>query len=98
LGQTVGAVAIGNILSAGISRAANEMSGLVHQGFAYNAQIEQSTVSFEVLLGSLSKAQGLMDQIRTYAAKTPFEMPELNKGAVSLLATKKIRNLINHND
>lgn len=47
---------------------------------------EQYRVSFEVLLGSQARAKALMEEITVYAAKTPFEMPELVDGTRRLLA------------
>lgn len=85
-----GTVVAGTMVGQGLSSALSQSIGMVQQGIQYNATIQQSTASLEVLLGSLSKATTFMNEIREFAAKTPFEMPELNKAAVSLLATKKI--------
>jgi tape measure domain-containing protein len=89
-GIGLGSIVGGNLLAQGITSAASGMGDLVSQGFAYNSAIEQATTSFTVMLGSLGNATRLMDQLRTFAAKTPFELPTLNKAAVSLLSTKKI--------
>lgn len=51
-----------------------------------NAEYEQSMTSFEVLLQSADKADKLMSEMTEFAAKTPFEMSDLQKGAQTLLA------------
>lgn len=89
-GGMLGAIVGGGILLSGVSKIASGIQSMASSGFEYNSAIEKSTVSFSVLLGSQSRAVAMMDQLRTFAAKTPFELPTLNQAAVSLLATKKI--------
>ena len=88
--SSLGAIVSGGLILRGIGAAASSMSGLVEQGFSYNAAIEKATVSFNTLVGSERRAAALMEELRVFAAKTPFELPTLNKSAVALLATKKI--------
>lgn len=47
---------------------------------------QQNAVAFEVMLGSASKAQGLLKQISDFAASTPFELPAVVEGSKKLLA------------
>lgn len=89
-GSTMAGVVGGGLVLGGISAAVGQMQSIANSGFDYNSAIEKSTVSFEVLLGSQSRAVSMMDQLRNFAAKTPFDLPTLNQAAVSLLATKKI--------
>lgn len=89
-GSTMAGVVGGGLVLGGISAAVGQMQSIANSGFEYNSAIEKSTVSFEVLLGSQSRAVSMMDQLRSFAAKTPFDLPTLNQAAVSLLATKKI--------
>lgn len=51
-----------------------------------NADYEQSMTSFEVLLQSAEKADKLMNDMTQFAADTPFEMEDLQKGAQTLLS------------
>jgi tape measure domain-containing protein len=48
-------------------------------------QQEMQTTSFEVLLGSADAAKKLVDDIKTYAAKTPFEKAGLGQAAQLML-------------
>jgi tape measure domain-containing protein len=50
------------------------------------ADAEQASVAFEVMLGSASKAKGMLAQIQELADKTPLELPEVRQGARNLLA------------
>ncbi|MGE3811528.1 MAG: tape measure protein [Candidatus Nanopelagicales bacterium] len=49
------------------------------------SDLQQANVAFETLLGSQSAAQGFIDQLRTFAKATPFELPGLTVAAQQLL-------------
>lgn len=49
-------------------------------------KMEQWRVSFETMLGSAEKAGTMLGRISEFAAKTPFELPEVVTGAKNLLA------------
>jgi tape measure domain-containing protein len=51
-----------------------------------NAQMEQTTVGFETLLGKGKKTQDFLRQLQQFAAATPFEFPELATDAEHMLA------------
>ena len=51
-----------------------------------NAQFEQYMASFEVLLIGADKAQKRMDELTIFAAKTPFELPQVVEAEKRLLA------------
>ncbi|MEG6613767.1 tape measure protein [Pseudoclostridium thermosuccinogenes] len=51
-----------------------------------NAQFEQYMATFEVLLGSAEKAQKRMAELTEFAAKTPFELPQLTEAEKRLLS------------
>ena len=89
LGMTA-AVAAGNLLSAGITRAASAAQDLVTRGFAANAQFDNLNNTFTVMLGSQQKAKNLMADITKLAAKTPFEIGDLSQNTAALLATKQV--------
>jgi tape measure domain-containing protein len=89
LGQAQG-MALGMQLSKGIDLALSGMRGLFAAGIGVNAELEQMTAGFEVMLGSQEKAVKLMGDIRKFAAETPFESPAVAQLATQLLATKKI--------
>jgi tape measure domain-containing protein len=47
---------------------------------------EQFNIAFETMLGSADRAKALLQDITEFAAKTPFELPELIEGSKRLLA------------
>jgi tape measure domain-containing protein len=47
---------------------------------------EQAQISFETMLGSAEKASTFLDDLKDFAAKTPFEFPELQTAASSLIS------------
>jgi tape measure domain-containing protein len=55
-------------------------------GLKIASENEQAQISFETMLGSGEKAQVFLDQLHDFAAKTPFEFPELQKASSSLIA------------
>lgn len=50
------------------------------------ADMEQAEVSFGVLLGSADTAKRVLGDLSTFAAETPFELPELTSAGRSLAA------------
>lgn len=69
-----------------IGGAGAALGGAAVAGVKYNAQMEQYVTSFGTMLGGASKAQGLISQLKKYAADTPFEFSDLAKGTQTLLA------------
>ena len=69
-----------------ISGVGAALGGAAVAGVKYNAQMEQYVTSFGTMLGGADKAQGLISQLKKYAADTPFEFSDLAKGTQTLLA------------
>lgn len=59
----------------------------IETGVEYNAQIQQYQVAFTNMLGNESKAIELLDEIKTDAAKTPFDTQNLVKANQYLIST-----------
>lgn len=55
-------------------------------GLETAASMEQAKIAFETMLGSAEKADGFLKDLAAFAAKTPFEFPELQKAASSLVS------------
>lgn len=55
-------------------------------GIKTAAGMEQARISFETMLGSASKADVFLRKLADFAAKTPFEFPELQSAASSLIS------------
>lgn len=66
----------------GISKA----MGAITMPLSLSAEMEQTAVSFKVLLGSAQEAQTVMGDLKKFAASTPFEFPELAQAAKGLIA------------
>lgn len=47
---------------------------------------EQAAISFETMLGSATKADRFLRELQKFAAETPFEFPELQTAASSLIS------------
>lgn len=52
----------------------------------YNATMEQTQIAFESMLGSATEAKALMADLKTFAAKTPFEFEDIAPAAQQLKA------------
>lgn len=59
--------------------------GLGQALFGSSADMEQTTVAFKGLLGSGKAADQMMRDLQAFAAKTPFEFPELAKDTQMLM-------------
>lgn len=62
------------------------ISSLIGTPIKLAAQLETTTVSFNTLLGSASKAQSLLKELQEFGASTPFQFPEIAEAAKKLLA------------
>lgn len=84
----------GSRLTAGVAAAAKAAGvGLAALGAAaagwglkVAADNEQAQISFETLLGSADKAGAFLADLKKFAAETPFEFPELQTAASSLIS------------
>lgn len=55
-------------------------------GIKLAAELEQTEIAFKTMLGSAAAAKKMLTEIRTFAAATPFQIPELASAAKVLLA------------
>lgn len=60
-------------LTAGFKALTTAIKDTIAEGIEYNASLEKSTISFEVMLGSMKDARNLMKDIQAFAEITPFE-------------------------
>jgi len=68
-----------------VQRAIKSVINVVHAwGVATSAMFEGFEVQLETTLGSLGRARDLMKWISVFAAKTPFEIPELVETSILL--------------
>jgi len=52
----------------------------------FNSMLQTAQMGFTTMLGSAEKAQAFLDDMADFAAKTPFEYPELLEAAKKMLA------------
>jgi tape measure domain-containing protein len=62
------------------------IKGTALAGINFNAQMQQSQIAFETFLGSAEAAKKMVADLQIFAAKTPFEFPELQSAAKRMLA------------
>lgn len=55
-------------------------------GVAFNAMQEQAQIAFTTMLGDGRKAKAFLDDLKDFAAKTPFEFPDLVRASQRLMA------------
>lgn len=89
-GLKTATIAVGTVignLATDIIHKFGEMAGSVlTTGFQFNAMKEQSQIAFTTMLGSGQAAQGMLDQLQAFAAKTPFEFPDLIRASQRMMA------------
>ena len=81
LGSAVGSVGLGAALAAAAAGAVALGAGLafIKDASGKAAGIESLTMQFETLLGSAAKAKDRMEEIKRFAASTPFEVANLSE-------------------
>lgn len=59
---------------------------VIKEGVAYNAQIESYTQAFATLLGSEEAAVSKLEELKNFAAVTPFELSDVAKATQTMLS------------
>lgn len=83
--QGIGQAAF-NAATGGIAAVADGLMGLAKSGLEQNAAMEQTATAFTTLLGSAQESAAFLEDLRKFAAATPFEFPELADASKKLLA------------
>lgn len=76
-------VALGIGVFEAVRRGLGKLTGTV---ISYNAQMQQAQIGFTTMLGSADRAAVFLDDLAAFAAKTPFEFPELLDASKRMLA------------
>jgi hypothetical protein len=71
-------------VTASLRGVADAFAGVKQSAIDTNATLEQSAVSWGVLLGSTDKANAKIQELYRFAAITPFEFPEVQKASLLL--------------
>lgn len=69
-----------------IGATATALAALGAIGVKYNSDMEQYMSSFTTMLGSAEKATNHLNELKEFAAKTPFELGDLAKASTTLQA------------
>ncbi len=59
---------------------------VVGEAVSFNAMMEQARIGFTTMLGSAERAQAFLDEMADFAARTPFEYPDLLDAAKRMMA------------
>ena len=86
LGKTMVSIAGGLGLQMGLQAIVGGLKNAVVGSFELAAALEQTKVGFTTMLGSGEAAQGMLDELRDFAAKTPFQFEDLTKAASRMIA------------
>lgn len=81
-----GLVTAAKVSTAAITAAGSAIAGLGAIGLNYNKQMETYTSNFKVMLGDMESATRKVEELKEFAAKTPFEMSDLASATQTLLA------------
>lgn len=76
-------VALGIGVFEAVRRGLGKLTGTV---ISYNAQMQQAQIGFTTMLGSADRAAVFLEDLADFAAKTPFEFPELLDASKRMLA------------
>jgi tape measure domain-containing protein len=84
VGAVAGIIGKAGLLVAGVAGAAGGAAAAI--GVKTAASMEQAEIGFTTMLGSGEKAKAFLGELSAFAAKTPFEFPELQTAASSLIS------------
>lgn len=76
----------GNILTSALGSITSAFTGGIKAGIDYNKMLQSSRLSFEVMLGSASKADALLNRLQKTAESTPFDTEGLIKYTQRMIA------------
>lgn len=77
---------LANTLKVGGAIVGGAIAGAGAIGIKTAAQLEQADIAFSTMLGSGEKAKAFLADLNQFAAKTPFDLPGLQKSASSLIS------------
>ena len=76
---------IAGLATGAISKMTSSLADGIKAGLGYTATLEQTTTAFSTMTGSAAKAQQIVQELSTMAAKTPFEMTDLTQATKTLM-------------
>lgn len=85
MGVAIGTT-IGNLATSAITKLGEMVGSIATTGLTFNNMKEQATIAFTTMLGDGGKAKSFLDDLASFAAKTPFEFPDLLTASQRMLA------------
>jgi len=86
LKNTILGVFGGNLLYDGVQKASQALINFGKESLDTGSNFQQMRIGFETMLGSADAAAKMLRNISDFAAKTPFELPDVVEGTRRLLA------------
>ncbi|WP_250126031.1 tape measure protein [Chroococcidiopsis sp. CCMEE 29] len=77
---------ITSIMAGAISSAVSSVQSLAAEIYKVGTASENASMTFKTLLGDAEKANKVLNEIKTFAASTPFELPEVTEAGKKLVA------------
>lgn len=85
LGTALGTV-VGNGVTTAIGKLGELVGSVVTTGVNFDNMKQQAQIAFSTMLGSGQQAKSFLDNLQAFAAKTPFEFPDLLTASQRMLA------------
>lgn len=85
-GDVLKANVLSDTIVSGIKKLGSGLKNMFQTAFEYNAQMENYTANFTVMLGDAEQAAKKVEELKQFAAKTPFSMGDLSDSTQTLLA------------
>lgn len=85
-GTIAGGAAIGGVLAGGLAMAGSAAMGFGQQVLGQAMNMQQAEIAFTNFLGSAENAQKFLGDLSQFAAKTPFEFPDLVASSKQMMA------------
>lgn len=82
----IGSVFIGGLAVQAANQIAQIGTAAIQAGFGFNDLQQRAEIAFTTMLGSADKARAMLDDLKDFAAKTPFEFSELVTASQKMLA------------
>lgn len=86
IGETASGVFGGTMMARGVDTITGLAKSVITTGINFNAMKEQANIAFTTMLGSGARAKSFLDDLQAFAAKTPFEFPDLVTASQRMLA------------
>jgi len=84
--KRAGETAAGFLFAEAATQVAGLGASVIRTGIGFNSMKEQAQIAFTTMLGSGNAAKLMLDELEQFAARTPFEFPDLVQASQRMLA------------